>query len=608
MKKTEYTLALSISHNSSAALMQDGKIVVAVCEERSRRKKNYIGYPKNAVDYCLEKAGITGKQLNRIAYTTIDNPGILVKSKTNTQFTLQDYRDYYGERFYKRRLRGEDCLDYLQWLRDDPKFNSDIQYFDFSYITDEVLKNPDLDIELYRKEEARVLSEHLSVDNEKIEFLDHHTCHAYYSYFGSPFRGKDCIVLTLDGWGDGRNQTVWKVSDEKFTLLAESNQNDLGRIYKMATLLLGMRPDEHEFKVMGLAAYAKSSHVNRAKQVIDNLCTVEGMRIISKNRPEDLFSYLEEAWKVYRFDNIAGAVQAYTEEIACALVRNIVRETGVRRFVIGGGIAMNIKMNKAISELEEVEELFVCGSSGDESLSIGGCYLLNSDPKSNQPIPNLYLGYDISDEIDQFEINSYANKFDVQTDVTFDQVASLLANGDIVAVIRGRAEFGARALGNRSILANPSRRETVQQINEAIKNRDFWMPFALSILEEKLDEYILNPKKLQSPFMAISLDVRPEKNAQIEAGTHPYDKTVRPQAVSKIHTPEYHALISAFQKITGIPALLNTSFNLHGEPIVDTITDAVRTFELSGLDHLLIDDQILFSKRAEDRIRGKANV
>ena len=597
MKYSEYTLALSISHNSSAALMQDGKIIVAVCEERSRRKKNYIGYPKNAVDYCLEKAGITGKQLSRIAYTTIDNPGVLVKAKTNTQFTLQDYHDYYGERFYKRRLRGEDCLDYLQWLRDDPKFNSDIEYFDFSYITDEVLKNPDLDIKIFRDEEVRLLSEHLSVDKEKIEFLDHHTCHAYYSYFGSPFRGKDCIVLTLDGWGDGRNQTVWKVSDEEFTLLAESNQNDLGRIYKMATLLLGMRPDEHEFKVMGLAAYAKSSHVNRAKQVIDNLCTVEGMRIISKNRPEDLFSYLEEAWKVYRFDNIAGAVQAYTEEIACALVKNIVRETGIRLFVIGGGIAMNIKMNKAISELEEVEELFVCGSSGDESLSIGGCYLLNSDPKSNQPIPNLYLGYDISDEIDQFDVNSYADKFDVQTDVTFDQVASLLAKGDIVAVIRGRAEFGARALGNRSILANPSRRETVQQINEAIKNRDFWMPFALSILEEKLDEYILNPKKLQSPFMAISLDVRPEKNAQIEAGTHPYDKTVRPQAVSSKYTPEYHALITAFQKITGIPALLNTSFNLHGEPIVDTIADAVRTFELSGLDHLLINDSILLSKK-----------
>lgn len=601
MKKSEYILALSISHNSSAALMQDGKIIVAVCEERSRRKKNYIGYPKNAIDYCLKKSGISGHQLSRVAYTTIDNPGILVKSKTNTQFSLQDYRDYYGERFYKRRFRGEDCLDYLQWLRDDPKFNSDQEYFDFSYITDEVLKNPSLDMELYRAEEARLLSEHLNIPKEKIEFLDHHTCHAFYSYFGSPYREKDCIVLTLDGWGDGRNQTVWKVCNEKFSLLADSNQNDLGRLYKMATLLLGMRPDEHEFKVMGLAAYAKPSHVQRAKHVINNICTVDGMRIVSKSRPEDLFSYLEEAWKIHRFDNIAGAVQAYTEEVACELVRNIANETGIRRFVIGGGIAMNIKMNKAISELREVDELFVCGSSGDESLSIGGCYLLNADANTNQPIRNLYLGYDICDEFDQFDAGSYSKQFKVQYDVTFNQVAELLAKGDIVAVVRGRAEFGARALGNRSILANPSRRETVQQINEAIKNRDFWMPFALSILEERLNEYISNPKNLQSPFMAISLDVRPEKNHQIEAGTHPYDKTVRPQAVSREYTPEYHALISAFERTTGIPALLNTSFNLHGEPIVDTIADAIRTFELSGLDHLLINDRILFSKFSVNR-------
>ena len=130
MSKPEYHLALSVSHNSSAALMKDGQIIVAVCEERSRRKKNYIGYPKNAVDYCLKKAGITGAELSRVAYTTVDNQGVLLKAKTNTEFSLQDYRDYYGERFYKRRLRGEDCTDYLKWLRDDPKFNKAEEYFD----------------------------------------------------------------------------------------------------------------------------------------------------------------------------------------------------------------------------------------------------------------------------------------------------------------------------------------------------------------------------------------------------------------------------------------------------------------------------------------------
>jgi carbamoyltransferase len=594
----ELILAVHSGHNASAAIMRDGVITTAVLEERFTKKKNYVGYPWQAIKYCLQKEGVSGKYLSRVAYTTMSYGGsVFLKAKTSTQFSISDYIDYYGEKYYKKKLEGLNCLDYLQWLNTAEKFNENKQYYDFSYLTDEVMLDPKQDAKLFRKEQVRLLSSQLGIEANKIEFLDHHTCHAYYSYFGSPFRGKDCIVLTLDGWGDGRNQTVWKVNGEKFDLLAESNQNDIGRIYKMATLILAMRPDEHEFKVMGLAPYAKASHVNHAMRIIEDLCEIDDMRIVSKNRPTDLYTYLKDGWIAHRFDNIAGAVQTYTEKIACDLVRSIAKKTGIRRFVIGGGIAMNIKMNKAISELEEVEELFVCGSSGDESLSIGGCYLLNSDPKSNQPIPNLYLGYDIRDEIDQFDANNYSNKFDIKTDVTFDQVASLLAKGDIVAVIRGRAEFGARALGNRSILANPSRRETVQKINEAIKNRDFWMPFALSILEEKLDEYIFNPKKLLSPFMAVSLDVRPEKNAQIEAGTHPYDKTVRPQAVSSKHTPEYHALISEFQKITGIPALLNTSFNLHGEPIVDTIADAIRTFELSGLDHLLINDSILISKK-----------
>lgn len=605
MSSPEYHLALSVSHNSSAALMKDGEVIVAVCEERSRRKKNYVGYPKNAVDYCLKKAGITADKLSRVAYTTIDNPGLLIKAKTNTEFSLADYRDYYGERFYKRRLRGEDCLDYLKWLRDNPQFNKDEEHFDFSYLNDDVLTDSQREMDLFRAESVNLLANELGIAKEKIEFLDHHTCHAYYSYFGSPFRGEDCIVLTLDGWGDGRNQTVWRVSGEKFTLLAESGQNDLGRIYKMATLILGMRPDEHEFKVMGLAPYAKASYAERAMAVIENLCEVDGMRIVSKNRPNDLLSYLEEAWKIHRFDNIAAAVQLYTEKIACQLVSNIAKETGIHRFVIGGGIAMNIKMNKAISELDDVEEIFVCGSSGDESLSIGGCYLLNSNQSSNQPVSNLYLGYDIRDELETFDPEKYSDKFEVRDSITPDDVAKLIAKGDIVACVRGRAEFGARALGNRSILADPSRRSTVQQINEAIKNRDFWMPFALSILEEHSDEYILNPKRLSSPFMAISLDVRPETHAKIEAGTHPYDRTVRPQFVARGDAPRYHELISAFFRQTGIPALLNTSFNLHGEPIVDTIADAIRTFELSGLDHLLIEDRILLSKRVAASATGK---
>ena len=597
MNDTKYHLALSVSHNSSAALMRDGEIIVATCEERFCRKKNYIGYPKESIDYCLKKAGISGAQLSRIAYTTIDNPGVLVKSKTNTQFSLADYRDYYGEKYYQRKLNGQDCTDYLLWLRDAPQFNQDKEYFDFSYLTDEVIKNGKLDLELFRNESARLLSIHLGISQERIEFLDHHTCHAYYAYWGSPYRGRDCIAVTLDGWGDGRNQTTWKISREQFSLLAESSQNDLGRIYKMATLILGMRPDEHEFKVMGLAPYAKESYVARAMKLIEDICEVEGMRIISKNRPLNLFEFLADGWKDHRFDNIAGAVQSYVEKIAVALFRNIAHETGISRFVLSGGIAMNIKMNKVIAELPEVQEIFVCGSGGDESLSIGGCYLLNEHEGNNAPINHLYLGFNISDEFNTFDPDVFSEKFTVCKNVRAIDVARHLYAGDIVGVIRGAAEFGARALGNRSILAHPGIRNSVKKINEAIKNRDFWMPFALSILEERHGDYLSNPKNLKSPFMAIGVDALPERLAEIEAGTHPYDATVRPQFVSAIYSPKYHDLISEFGKLSGTPALLNTSFNLHGEPIVNTIADAIRTFKLSGLDHLFINDSVLLSKR-----------
>lgn len=596
----EYILAIHAGHNASAALMCDGAIVVAALEERFRRKKNYVGFPKRSIDYCLAKVGISGAMLHRVAYTTTTyGASILIKAKTITQFTIRDYMDYYGERFYGRRMRGEDCLDYLGWLNCDPKFNEDEQDFDFSYLTEDVLADSKKDAELFSAERIRLLSSHLGIPASKIEFIDHHTCHAYYAYYGSPFRGGDCAVVTLDGWGDGRNQTVWRAKDDQLALLAESTQNDIGRIYKMATLLLGMRPDEHEFKVMGLAPYAKDSYVERAMDVIKDICDVEGMRIVNKDRPADLYSYLKKSWEGHRFDNIAGAVQKLTEGLAQKLFRNIANETGIRRFVLSGGISMNVKMNKAISELPEVDEFFVCGSGGDESLSIGGCYFLNTKRDTNAPINHLYLGYDVDDEVDGIDFQALSQRYVVQRDVSAARVASLLFDGSIVGVIRGGAEFGARALGNRSILADPSRKESVKNINEAIKNRDFWMPFALSILDEEHGNYISNPKHLQSPFMAISLDARDGTYKSIEAGTHPYDRTVRPQFVSRAVAPKYHELISEFQKLSGIPAVLNTSFNLHGEPIVNCISDAIRTFELSGLDYLYICDSILLGKRAD---------
>ena len=255
-----------------------------------------------------------------------------VKPKRHVKFDLEDWHDYYGDKFFtplKGKSRGiqSTVLNYKKFLRDDPKFNEIVEHFDFSYLQDDkYLEDTELDKNHFLTVQKEHLKNHLQLSDIDICFLDHHTCHAYYAYFGSPFRNDPCIILTLDAWGDGRNQTVWRVENNEPQLLVDSTQNDLGRLYKMATLFLAMKPDEHEFKVMGLSSYAKKEYVEKAKSIMERISKVEGMKIVNHERPDDLYSFLKQGWRSTRFDNIAGAVQSYTEEICEQLIQNIVKD------------------------------------------------------------------------------------------------------------------------------------------------------------------------------------------------------------------------------------------------------------------------------------------
>ncbi|MGE4280776.1 MAG: carbamoyltransferase C-terminal domain-containing protein [Magnetospirillum sp.] len=592
-------LCLHIGYNATAAIMVDGKVVAAAQEERFTRIKNDVGFPRQAINYCLRESGLSGAELDAVGFTTTRNNPIIIKSRLTPRFSLKDYDAYYGDAFYRRQMKGESTLDFLKWLRDDPKFQSKDEFFDFSFLTDAVLADGERAEELFRVEQVRAATTYLGIAADKVKFLDHHACHAHYAYFASPYRSDDFAVITLDGWGDGRNQTVWRTIGGRLQLLAESAQNGLGHLYKMATLILGMRPDEHEYKLMGMAPYANPDYVARCRTTIDDLFDVEGMRVVSKNRPADLYGTLRQRWSDQRFDNISGAVQSVTESIACKLIANIHQETGLRNFAIAGGVAMNVKMNMEIGKLDCVDTLFVPGSGSDESLPIGGCYVLAAEHGiAAQPIDDLYLGYDVSESMDDVDWEQVATQFTVRQGVTPDDVAELLAKGDIVGRVSGRCEFGARALGNRSILANPSRDDVVRRINEAVKKRDFWMPFAASLLAEDGDTLISNPKRFEARFMALAFDTQPNNYRSIQAGIHPYDRTCRAQLVTRERAPGYHAILSAFKARTGIPALLNTSYNLHGEPIVNTAADALRSFAASGLDHLLLVDTLV------SRVRG----
>jgi carbamoyltransferase len=275
-------------------------------------------------------------------------------------------------------------------------------------------------------------------------------------------------------------------------------------------------------------------------------------------------------------------------------VRNCVRATGINRVALGGGVFMNVKANKVIGELPEVQDVFCFPSSGDESTAVGAAWsAYSAAPAATErrrppikPIDEIYWGTKYADdEIEQIlrrRSLRYRHYQDIES-----EVARLLAVGEVVARFKGRLEFGARALGNRSILADPSNPGIVRTINELIKNRDFWMPFACSILAECEREYIRNPKGIRSPYMMMTFDTT-SRVEEIRAGTHPYDYTIRPQIVYRDWNPDFHRLIREFARRRGIGAVLNTSFNLHGSPIVGTPVAALDVIERSGLRWLAI--------------------
>ena len=288
--------------------------------------------------------------------------------------------------------------------------------------------------------------------------------------------------------------------------------------------------------------------------------------------------------------------------------KNSIRKTGIHKIALGGGVFMNVKANLFISNLKEVEDMFVFPSCGDESLAIGAAYQLYAgkckelNKKVNiPPLKDIYFGQEFSQEEIEERLNQEGitdgSDFKVEYyDEIEDVIADLLANNEIVANFQGRMEWGARALGNRSILANASDWGNVKKINMMIKSRDFWMPFAPSILDIYENVYVENHKRIKAPYMIMAFETKPEKVNHLIAAVHPYDLTARPQIVEEDWNPRYYKILTRFRENTGYGGLLNTSFNLHGDPICCTPQDAIYTFKNSGIRYLAIGN-FLVQKR-----------
>jgi carbamoyltransferase len=417
-------------------------------------------------------------------------------------------------------------------------------------------------------------------------------------------------VLTNDNSGDGLCATASIGRGLELTRheVSPSAPGSLGAFYSFVTLLLGMKFGEHEHKVMGLAPYAPHTHARRAEAALRQIFDLDEGRPARFRwlEPGERYQLLLRATLGLRFDWIAGGTQRLFEDVLLRWVRLMHRRYRGSRLALGGGVFMNVKANRLIAEEDWLEDLFAFPSCGDESNAIGAAYLgylrecarrgIAPSPAAFGPA---YLGPSVTDADAEAVIRErrLEGKYAVAYHDRIEQcIAELLVSDGVVARCAGRMEFGARALGNRSILANPSDHRVVPLINSMIKNRDFWMPFAPTVLKERADEYLVNPKGLASPYMMLAMSTQPKSRDALVAAIHPQDGTARPQILEEAWNPEYYAVIREFERRTGVGAVLNTSFNLHGEPIVCSAADAVDTFERSGLPHLAVGHWLISKK------------
>lgn len=584
-------LGIHAGHNASASLMIDGRIIFALQEERFTSLKNFFGYPFQSINYCLKYVRKNNLIIDIAAIVTIKDNIFFAKYRFNNFFSVSDFH-----KFYSVSLNKNKAISFVRNHKKIKKFKKDY-YFPYSKIKKKDYFNTSFRKKLFIEK----LSKQGRQNIKKIVFLDHHTCHAYYSYFSSKKRKNNSCIVSVDGFGDGANLTVWLVKKNEFKLIAKTDQCEIGRIYKFITLILNMKPEEHEFKVMGLSAYSKKKYIlDVYEKVFKQIQKFNGIKIVHKNRPKDLYAYLKQSTKDFRFDNIAGGLQYFVEKLMKELLFRINKKYKIKNFYFSGGVSMNVKMYNDLGKLKFVNYLYSPPSGSDESLSIGACYYLSKEIETF-PLKNIYLGKSLRNDEKIINLSFLKKKFSKKNYVIFENVShnkivSLLVKDEIIAIARDREEFGARALGNRSIIANPSNYGNVQKINESIKNRDFWMPFALTILKEKQKELIYNNKNFDCEYMTMSFDTIKKNFYKIRAGCHPYDKTVRPQILDQNSNKNFYSILKKFSNKTGVPALLNTSLNLHGSPMASGLDEVISTFKNSGLKYLYINDSFLIKK------------
>ncbi|MBI4528297.1 MAG: carbamoyltransferase [Deltaproteobacteria bacterium] len=575
-------------HDAAAALLRDGDLVAAAEEERFTRKKHDYAFPQNAIEFCLNLGGLRPSDLDYVVF--FEKP--FIKFERLLLSSMQTFPR--SQRVFREAM--------ISWLGD----------------------------KLWIK---HLIQKRLGVPPSKILFSEHHLSHAASAFFCSPF--EESAILTVDGVGEwttaslgvGKGTEIKQLKDIRFP-------HSIGLLYSAFTAFLGFEVNEGEYKVMGMAPFGKPRYVDKVEKLIrvmddgsfeldmDYFCfhyspenTFNGKftQLFGPPRePQAYFFTSNSGYPSYFGDkpgnygelckqneyyaDIAASIQKVTEEVLLKMARYVHRETGLKRLCMAGGVALNSVANGRIIRETPFEELYVQPSAGDGGGAIGaalyGYHAVLGKPR-RFVMEHAYWGEAHGPgRIEKFlkDSNIPFQRFE-DDDKLVDRVASELVKGKVIGWSQGRFEWGPRALGNRSILADPRRPDMKDIVNVKIKFREPFRPFAPSVLAESAAEYF----DLQEPgrhyparFMLYVVDVKEKQQDKLPAITH-VDGTGRLQTVKRETAPLYHQLIKTFGQATGVPVVLNTSFNLKGEPIVNTPEEAFRTFSRSGMDALVLD-------------------
>jgi carbamoyltransferase len=579
-------------HDAAAALLRDGQLVAAAEEERFTRIKHDFNYPENAIKFCLESGGIQGGDVDYVAF--FEKP--FRKFDRILMTVLQTYPQSY--KVFREAM--------ITWMVDKLWVGAKI-------------------------------SADLGIPKERVLFCEHHLSHAASAYLCSPF--DEAAILTVDGvgewvtgtWGVGRGSQIELRKQMVFP-------HSIGLLYSAFTAFLGFEVNEGEYKVMGMAPYGQPRYVDKVWKLIrqevdgsfsldmDYFCFHHSTDQTFNNKfvqlfgdprpPKMLFFTAASGFPTYfgeppsnynelcklnqHYADIASSIQQVTEEVLLGMARSLHKETGLKRLCIAGGVGLNSVANQRILRETPFEQLFIQPSAGDGGGALGAALwadnMLLGNPRRFR-MDHAYWGkeYHPSEVRAFLEGNKIPHQYVEDDDQLVDLTVDRLKHGKVIGWFQGRFEWGPRALGNRSILADPGNPAMKDIVNTKIKFREPYRPFAPSVLAECAESYFELPDAMHhypARYMLYVVPVRPSRQSALPAITH-VDGTGRLQTVFRDVNPRYYQLIERFGQATGVPAVLNTSFNLKGEPIVNTPANAFNTFSKSEMDTLVLGNYIV---------------